>query len=73
MGNRESGTGIGNRGHPGFFLTISLRFPRAEGRVASGVTPRGSHRSGLARLRHTARQITDSLRTVTPTRTATAA
>jgi len=45
----------------------------AKGRVGEGVTSLPSHRSGLARLRHPARQITDSLRTATPTHTATAA
>ena len=33
------------------------------GRVAVGIAPHGSHRSGLAQLRHPARQVTGSLRT----------
>ena len=36
------------------------------GRVAVGVASQGSHRSGRAQLRHPARQVTGSLRTVTP-------
>ena len=36
------------------------RFQQQFGRVAPGVTPRGSHRSVRARLRHTARQGTGS-------------
>jgi len=40
------------------------------GRVALGIAPQGSHRSVLAQLRHTARQVRDSLRTVTATRSA---
>src|SRR5438270_13831348 len=43
------------------------------GRVAVGITPHGSHRSGLAQLRHPARQVTGSLRAVTPAGTAEAA
>ncbi len=43
------------------------------GRVAVGITPHGSHRSGLAPLRHPARQVTGSLHAVTPTRAVAAA
>jgi len=40
---------------------ISVR-PPAHGRVALGITPQGSHKSGRAQLRHPARQINASLR-----------
>jgi DNA replication protein DnaC len=56
-------------------VLFTLLAARLEGRVAPGVTSWGSHRSVLAQLRHTARQVRDSLRTVSPATadTATAA
>ena len=50
--------------------SFARAFPGDQGRVALGITPQGSHRSVLAQLRHTARQVRDSLRTVIATRSA---
>src|SRR3954468_1561604 len=54
------------------FKTIRPRKGQAKSRVAVGIPPHGSHRSGLARLRHPARHVTVSLRLETPAHPATA-
>jgi hypothetical protein len=49
------------------FPCVPREAMRGAGRVAPGIAPRRSHRSVRAQLRHTARQVMGSLRTVAPT------